>query len=72
MGNRISATPEPVIMTETFLEEKIVQKIVSTQDLDVSEFHKLIETGGLENDVVFSLDLEHQSNSSLPISLKNN
>lgn len=63
MGNRISATSEPVIMTEAFLREKIVQKIVSTEDLDVSEFQKLIKTDGLENDLVFSLDLENQSNS---------
>lgn len=61
MGSRLSITSEPAIMTETFLETKIVQNILSTQDLDASELHKLLQMDGFEPDLVCSLDLEHQS-----------
>lgn len=61
MGNKVGAIQKPVIMTKSFLEEKIINELALVEGLNVSELQRLVRLDGIERNFVLSLQLEHQS-----------
>ncbi|XP_054715276.1 dynein regulatory complex subunit 3-like [Uloborus diversus] len=61
MGNRISTTPQPIIMTSSFLKEKVIHDMVKLNNLDSSELKKLVGDDNICWELINLLELEHQN-----------
>ncbi|PRD25180.1 UNVERIFIED_CONTAM: Drc3 [Trichonephila clavipes] len=60
MGNKLSTSQIPIIMTKTYVEEKFVHDLAVVEGLNIPELKRLVKMDGIESSLVLSLQFEHQ------------